>query len=125
MIQFIVLYSFFLQDYISFIFWLVFFFVVFSFGVVVFHILYFYSFSWPFSSLSCRLKPCHEFSRIFYGYHLFLVCESLLVIISFIWSVQQLFSFIILAYSFSCMPIHNSYFWCTNVITLVNPLPRH
>merc|ERR1712219_32210 len=36
MIQFIVLYSFFLQDYISFIFWLVFFFVVFSFGVVVF-----------------------------------------------------------------------------------------
>ena len=35
MIQFIVLYSFFLQDYISFIFWLVFFFVVFSFGVVV------------------------------------------------------------------------------------------
>merc|ERR1712219_97286 len=36
MIQFIVLYSFFLQDYISFIFWLVFFFLVFSFGVVVF-----------------------------------------------------------------------------------------
>merc|ERR1712061_944941 len=36
MIQFIVLSSFFLQDYISFIFLLVFFFVVFSFGVVVF-----------------------------------------------------------------------------------------
>jgi hypothetical protein len=36
MIQFIVVSSFFLQDYISFIFLLVFFFVVFSFGVVVF-----------------------------------------------------------------------------------------
>ena len=36
MIQFIVVSSFFLQDYISFIFSLVFFFVVFSFGVVVF-----------------------------------------------------------------------------------------
>merc|ERR1712066_1015036 len=36
MIQFIVLSSFFLQDYISFIFSLVFFFYVFSFGVVVF-----------------------------------------------------------------------------------------
>merc|ERR1712129_539949 len=36
MIQFIVLSSFFLQDYISFIFSLVFFFVVFIFGVVVF-----------------------------------------------------------------------------------------
>ena len=36
MTQFIVLYSFFLQDYISFIFLLVFSFVVFSFGVVVF-----------------------------------------------------------------------------------------
>ena len=35
MIQFIVVSSFFLQDYISFIFLLVFFFVVFSFGVVV------------------------------------------------------------------------------------------
>ena len=35
MIQFIVVSSFFLQDYISFIFSLVFFFVVFSFGVVV------------------------------------------------------------------------------------------
>merc|ERR1739842_253360 len=35
MIQFIVLSSFFLQDYISFIFLLVFFFVVFSFAVVV------------------------------------------------------------------------------------------
>merc|ERR1711902_42766 len=37
MIQFIVLSSFFLQDYISFIFSSVFFFVVFFFGVVVFH----------------------------------------------------------------------------------------
>merc|ERR1712146_116369 len=36
MIQFIVVSSFFLQDYISFIFSLVFFFYVFSFGVVVF-----------------------------------------------------------------------------------------
>merc|ERR1712037_534380 len=36
MIRFIVLSSFFLQDYISFIFSLVFFFYVFSFGVVVF-----------------------------------------------------------------------------------------
>jgi len=35
MIRFIVVSSFFLQDYISFIFLLVFFFVVFSFGVVV------------------------------------------------------------------------------------------
>merc|ERR1712146_656293 len=41
MIQFIVLYSFFLQDYISFIFLLVFFFVVFSFGVVVVLVKYF------------------------------------------------------------------------------------
>ena len=43
MIQFIIVSSFFLQDYISFIFWLVFLFVVFIFGVVVF--LYFISFS--------------------------------------------------------------------------------
>merc|ERR1712151_908269 len=35
-IKFIVLYSFFLQDYISSTYWLVFFFVLFSFGVVVF-----------------------------------------------------------------------------------------
>merc|ERR1712099_93543 len=41
MIQFIVLSSFFLQDYISFIFLLVFFFVVFSFGVVVVLVKYF------------------------------------------------------------------------------------
>jgi len=39
MIQFIVVSSFFLQDYISFIFLLDFFFVVFSFGVVVFLLL--------------------------------------------------------------------------------------
>ena len=37
-IQFIVLSSFSLQDYISFIYYLVFFYVVFSFGAVVFHL---------------------------------------------------------------------------------------
>merc|ERR1712194_103323 len=57
MIQFIVVSSFFLQDYISFIFSLVFFFVVFFFGVVVFlfsgHILSFTS-----CSLLCCLPEC-------------------------------------------------------------------
>ena len=40
MIQFIVVSSFFLQDYISFMFSLVFFFVVFISGVVVFHLFF-------------------------------------------------------------------------------------
>merc|ERR1712187_274137 len=48
MIQFIVVSSFFLQDYISFIFLLVFFFVVFSFGVLVVKKKINLSFSYPF-----------------------------------------------------------------------------
>merc|ERR1712113_1020841 len=59
MIQFIVLSSFFLQDYISFIFSSVFFFVVFFFGVVVFHKIKYF--------LSLRISEIH----LFYNLQLF------------------------------------------------------